>query len=98
MKVEKGGLALPAKHVSFVADAGYTFGVDHWSQIPAGELPCYLPVSEFANFCFFGFCFVLFLSFLAAPWHRKFLGQRLDPSHSCDLLLSCSNTGSFNPL
>ena len=28
----------------------------------------------------------------------KLPGQGLNPSHSCDLCHSCSNTGSFNPL
>ena len=36
------------------------------------------------------------------PWlpHgiKKFLGQGLNPSHSCDLCHSSGNTGSFNPL
>ena len=39
--------------------------------------------------------FFFFLNFMAAPWHREFLGQGSDLSYSCDLSSNCSNTGSF---
>ena len=32
-----------------------------------------------------------FFNFLTALWHMEFLGQRSDPSHSCDLSFSGSN-------
>ena len=40
----------------------------------------------------------IFSSFLAAPWHMEFQGQRADPSCSCDLCCSYGNAGSFNLL
>ena len=39
--------------------------------------------------------FILFFSFLATPWQVEFPGQGSDPSHSCDLSCSCSNTRSL---
>lgn len=30
--------------------------------------------------------------------YGKFLGQKLNSSHSCDLGCSCGNFGAFNPL
>ena len=44
--------------------------------------------------------FFLFLTFFYGHTcgTRKFLGQGLILSHSCDLSHSCSNTGYFNPL
>ena len=40
--------------------------------------------------------FAYFFPHTHSTW--KFLGQRLNLSHSCDLRHSCSNTRSFNPL
>ena len=45
---------------------------------------------------FFFFIFFFFYSHTRGIW--KFLGQGLNPSWSCDLLHSCSNARSFNPL
>ena len=42
--------------------------------------------------------FFSFFSFLAAPEHMEFRGQRSDPICSYELCLSCGNTRSFNPL
>ena len=35
---------------------------------------------------------------IPSPWHMEFLGQGSDPSCSCHLCCSCSNTGSLNLL
>ena len=39
-----------------------------------------------------------FFPLLATPQHMEFPGQGSDPSQSCNVCHSCSNTGSFNPL
>ena len=41
------------------------------------------------------FLFFWFFPFLVTWWHVEFLGQELNPSHSCDLSHSCSNAGSL---
>ena len=42
--------------------------------------------------------FFVYFSFLVTLRHIEFLGQGSDPSHICNLHLSCSNTRSFNPV
>ena len=54
-------------------------------------------LGDFYLFLFLKF-FYLFLFYGLGHAIWKFLGQTLNPSHSCDLNHSCSNTGSFNPL
>ena len=51
----------------------------------------------FNNFFFFQsfFLFFSFFFFLAALQYMEFPGQGSDPSHSCDLHHTCSNTGSL---
>ena len=38
---------------------------------------------------------IFFSSLLAAPWHMELQGQRSDPSHTCGLCHSCSNSRSL---
>ena len=40
---------------------------------------------------------IFYFSFLAIPWHTEFQSQDTDPSRSCHVSHSCSNSGSFNP-
>ena len=53
------------------------------------------PEAEF-HFLFHGcFSYKKKISFLANPWHMAFPGQGSNPSWSCNLYHSCSNTRSL---
>ena len=77
------------------------------STEPRWEAPFFITATQFSTVRLFYitnplhmdiylFLFTYFYGHTCSLW--KFLGQRLNPSHSCDLHHSCSNARSFNSL
>ena len=74
------------------------YGWRHSTSIPSFSFSFFLSPFFFPFFLFLSLSFFFFYFYGCTHGTWKFLGQELNPRHSCDLRHSCSNDRSFNPL